>query len=113
MPKALKWSIEDPYNIEELKDESEWQILSKSDDKQPKQKVSKQNELIVKKPTQKNLSKFVSAKGTNELQVISTVPGICLNKKHKREDNSECEVDILPQSKRIGLAVITSSLNIP
>ena len=78
MPNSLKWSENEPFNIDDIIEELEWNIISEK--KIKKNKNTQENE--------RSNDTFISAKGTTQLASISTTQALSKSKKAKTTRNT-------------------------
>ena len=93
---ALKWSDHDPFALEEPYKEAEWELVKHTKDKKPAKKQSGDPELDAHAEptvTQRELleAKYVPAKGSTQLTMLSTDAGGRTKRKHTGESAEDSE----------------------
>ena len=93
---ALKWSDNDPFGLEEPYKEAEWELVKHTKDKKPAKKQSGDPELDTHAEptvTQRELleAKYVPAKGSTQLTMLSTDAGGRAKRKHTGESAEDSE----------------------
>ena len=93
---ALKWSDNDPFALEEPYKEAEWELVKHTKDKKLAKKQSGDPELDAHAEptvTQRELleAKYVPAKGSTQLTMLSTDAGGRTKRKHTGESAEDSE----------------------